>query len=156
MRFGCHDIRQQRFAHTHPWPRSQCSFPAARNLRTASDDWTLWKLYNSDIKAHLLNFEKRQVVHRNLNAFYPQVSKHMMGHPFPMKCQFTLFKCLKPCELSTWPGFHAPEMEQENGFGWSAGCSHSRRGMVLSSVNDNWPQDRLVWLPCLWRHPATR
>jgi len=40
-----------------------------------------------------------------------------MGHPFPMKRQFTLFKRLKPCELSTWSGIHAPEMEQENGFG---------------------------------------
>ena len=143
--------------HTHPFMASfAVFFPSTQNLHTASDDWTLWKLYNSDIKAHLLNSEIRQVVHRNLNAFYPQVSNLMMGHPFPMKRQFTFFKRLKPCELSTWSGIHAPEMEQENGFGWSAGCSHSRRGMVLSSVNDNWPQDRLVWLPCLWRHPATR
>ena len=41
-------------------------------------------------------------------------------------------------------------------FGWSAGCSHSRRGLVFSDLNYQWPQDRLVWLPCLWRQPATR
>ena len=32
-------IRHQKFAHTCLWPRLQCSFPAAWNLCTASDDW---------------------------------------------------------------------------------------------------------------------
>ena len=31
-------IRYQRFTHTRPWPRLQRSFPATRNLSTASDD----------------------------------------------------------------------------------------------------------------------
>ena len=33
------------FAQTRPWPCSQRSSPAAQNLRTASDDRTLWKLF---------------------------------------------------------------------------------------------------------------
>ena len=41
--FWGHDIR---FTHTCPWPCLQHSSPAARNLRTASNDWMLWKLGN--------------------------------------------------------------------------------------------------------------
>ena len=46
MRSGHHDIKHQRFTHTRLWPLSQRSFAAARNLHTASDDWTLRKLGN--------------------------------------------------------------------------------------------------------------
>ena len=46
MRFGRHDIRHQKFADTCLWPHLQHSSPAAQNLHTASDDWTLQKLGN--------------------------------------------------------------------------------------------------------------
>ena len=46
MHFGRHDIRHQRFVHTRLWPHLQLSSPAAQNLHTASDDWTLQKLGN--------------------------------------------------------------------------------------------------------------
>ena len=46
MRFKCHDILHQRFAHTRPWPRSQRFSPVARNSRTASDKRCMRKLGN--------------------------------------------------------------------------------------------------------------